>query len=344
MAATATGASGSMENTPSTGTMRATVCSRFGPPERLTVEEIDRPVVDADRVLLRVRAASVNPADYHNMKGGLVLMLMTRSRRPDPSVLGCDVAGVVEEVGEEVPGLRPGDEVFGTCGGSFAEYALGGKNLVVKPANLSFEQAAAIPIAGITALQAVRDKGQLQPGQTVLINGAAGGVGTFAVQIAKALGGHVTGVCSTRNVELVRSLGADRVVDYTRQDFARSGQRHDLVVDVVGNRSLADLRRALTPAGTLVLTGGAHHHGHGTSKVRPLLLLGRGLLLSRFVEHKIVPSLTHINPADLLTLKELAESGKITPVIDRAYPLGEVPEAMRYLGEGHARGKVLITV
>lgn len=295
-------------------------------------------------MLVRVRAASINPADYYNTTGGLVITLVTRSRRPSRPVPGVDAAGVVEEVGENVTGLRPGDEVFGICPGSFAEYALGGENLVPKPAGISFEQAAAIPLAGITALQALRDRGQLQPGQSVLINGAAGGVGTFAVQIAKALGADVTGVCSTRNVDLIRSLGADQIIDYTREDFARSGRRYDLVVDLVGNRSLTALRRALKPAGTLVLTGGGHHRGHGVSQVRPLLLLGRGFLLSRFVDQRIVPLFLNINAADLLTLKELVEAGKLTPVVDRTYPLSEVPEAMRYFGAGHVRGKVVITV
>jgi NADPH:quinone reductase-like Zn-dependent oxidoreductase len=325
-------------------TMRAIVGDQYGPPEKLKLREIDRPVVDADRVLVHVRAASINPLDLHSIKGGLLSRPMSGLRRPKRPVPGVDVAGVVEAVGENVTTLRPGDEVFGTFGGSLAEYGLGGKNLVPKPSGLTFEQAAAIPVAGITALQGLRDKGQLQPGQTVLINGAAGGVGTFAVQIARALGGRVTGVCSTGNVEMVRSIGADQVIDYTQQDFAQSGQRYDLVFDLVGNRSLSDLRRVLKPEGTLVLSGGGHDRGHGGSGLRPLGLIAKSLVLSRFVHQRMVAYIATIKGEDLLVLKELVEAGKLTPVIDRTYPLGETADALRYLQAGHARGKVVVTM
>jgi NADPH:quinone reductase-like Zn-dependent oxidoreductase len=236
--------------------------------------------------------------------------------------------------------FQPGDEVFGGRDGAFAEYVFGReRNFVLKPAGLTFEQAAALPIAGCTALQALRDKGRLQPGQRVLINGAAGGVGTFAVQIARSFGGHVTGVCSTRNVEMVRSIGADQVIDYAQEDFARGGQPYDLILDNVGNRSLRDLRRALTPTGTLVIVG-----GKGGRWVDPLPGLLKALVLSRFVKQKLVRIFAHVRKEDLLVLKELVESGKVTPVIDCAYPLSEVPEAIRYLEAGHARGKVAITM
>jgi NADPH:quinone reductase-like Zn-dependent oxidoreductase len=327
-----------------TSTMQAIVCDQYGPPEKLKLREIAGPVVDADRVLVHILAASINPVDLHTMKGGLLMRPMSGLRKPKRRVPGVDVAGVVEAVGENVTDLRPGDEVFGTFGGSLAEYGLGGKNLVPKPSDLTFEQAAAIPVAGVTALQGLRDKGQLQPGQKVLINGAAGGVGTFAVQIARAFGAHVTGVCSTRNADLVRSIGADEVIDYTREDFAQSGQRYDLVFDLVGNRSLSDLRRVSKPEGIVVLSGGGHDRGHGGRGLRPLVLMVESLVLSRFVSQKMLAFLATINKPDLLVLKEMAEAGKITPVIDRTYPLSEAADALRYLQAGHARGKVVITV
>lgn len=326
-------------------TMKAIINTDYGPPEALKLRDIDVPAVDADRVLVRVRAASVNPADLHNLKGPFVARLSGGMRRPKQPVPGIDVAGVVEAVGENVTELRPGDEVFGTCPATLAEYARGGKNLVPKPADLTFDHAAAIPIAGLTALQGLRDKGNVQPGQSVLINGASGGVGTFAVQIAKALGAEVTGVCSTGNVELVRSLGADHVIDYTHDDFARSGLQYDCVFDLVGNRSLSDLRRAVKPMGSLVLSGGGHDRGHGArGLLAPLLMIARARVLSRFVKEKLVFYIAQINKADLMFMAELIEAGKVTPVIDRTYPLSEAAEAIRYLQTGHARGKVVIKV
>lgn len=325
--------------------MQAIVCTQYGPPETLTLQEVATPAIGADGVLVRVRAASVNPADFHTLSGGPIVRLVAGLRRPRQPIPGTDVAGVVEAVGQDVTAFRPGDEVFGGRSGALAEYVAGvERNFVSKPASITFEQAAAVAIAGVTALQGLRDKGRLQPGQSVLINGASGGVGTFAVQIATALGGRVTGVCSTPNVELVRSLGAAHVVDYTQEDFAQSGQRYDLVLDLVGNRSLDDLRRVVTGRGTLVLSGGGHAGGHGGSGLQPLLLGARGLLLARFVSQHIAWFIANINQADLTTLKELMEAGKLTPVIDRTYPLSQTAAALRYLQAGHARGKVVITV
>jgi NADPH:quinone reductase-like Zn-dependent oxidoreductase len=343
MSVTTINATNAQEREMPTTPMKAIMNERYGPPSALQLREIDRPAVDADRALIHVRAASINPTDLHGLQGGLVMQLMNRSRRPLHAIPGSDVSGVVVEVGENVTHLRPGDEVYGTCAGSLAEYALGGKNLAPKPANLTFEQAASLPIAGLTALQGLRDKAQLQPGQSVLINGAAGGVGTFAVQIAKAMGAEVTGVCSTDNVEMVRSIGADHVVDYTREDFSRGGQRYDLVFDLVGNRSLSALRRVTKPEGTLLLSGGGHHKGHG-HVLRPLALVGRATLVSRFKPPKVVFFICQMNRPDLLALKDLVEAGKVTPVVDRTYPLQEAPEALRYLKTGHARGKLVVSV
>jgi NADPH:quinone reductase-like Zn-dependent oxidoreductase len=325
--------------------MKAIVADKYGAVDGLKVEEVDKPQVDADRVLLRVHASSVNPADLHSVKGGFIIRLTSGLTKPKQRVPGSDVSGVVEAVGANVTEFRVGDEVFGGCPASLAEYALGGKNLVPKPANISFEQAGSVGVAGLTALQGLRDKAQLRPGQTVLINGAAGGVGTFAVQIAKAFGGEVTGVCSSANVELVQSLGADHVIDYTKQDFSRTGQLYDVVFDLVGNRSLTDLRRSLKPDGILVPVGGAHDRGHGArGLLAPLRLMGRAVLLGRLGKLKVAAFIANFNKQDLNTLRDLIEAGKVNPVIDRTYPLSETPEAMRYLASGHARGKVAITM
>jgi NADPH:quinone reductase-like Zn-dependent oxidoreductase len=323
--------------------MKAIVYHRYGSPDVLKCEEIEKPTPGDDEVLIRVRAASVNPADWRLMRGSpyIVRMLfglskpsITRPGRP-----GADVAGQVEAVGRTVTQFKPGDEVFGSCRGAFAEYACTSESkLAVKPDNVTFEQAASVPVAALTALQGLRDKGHIQPGQKVLINGAAGGVGTFAVQIAKRFGADVTGVCSTRNVEMVRSLGADRVIDYTRDDFTRNGQRYDLILDNVGNHSLSACRRVLNPKGVLVIAG-------GPKKGWIVLLRAlKALVLSRFVSHKMFLFIARINTTDLTTMGELMEGGKVTPVIDRRYRLSEVPEAIRYLEEGHARGKVVITL
>ena len=323
-------------------TMRAIVYKSYGSPDVLQCQEVEKPTAGDDQVLVKVRAASVNPLDWHYMRGTPYLVRMgTGLRRPKDARLGVDVAGQVETVGRNVTRFRPGDEVFGVARGAFAEYVSASETkLALKPANLTFERAAAVPIAAFTALQGLRDKGRIQPGQKVLINGAAGGVGTFAVQIAKAFGAEVTGVCSTRNVEMVRSIGADHVIDYTRGDFTRSGPSYDLILDSVGNHSLSDLRRVLTPEGTLVLVG-------GPDKGRwlgPLADVLEAVVLSRFVSQKILPFLAHSSKDDLIVMKELLETGKVTPVIDRSYSLRDVPDAIRYLEEGHARGKVVIAV
>jgi NADPH:quinone reductase-like Zn-dependent oxidoreductase len=322
--------------------------TRYGPPDAVEVKDVERPVPKDGEFLIKVRAASVNPLDWKTMKGGpYIVRLLLGQRKPKIKPLGVDVAGKVEAVGKNVSKFKPGDDVFGTCRGAFAEYAISSETrsilksvLVTKPANVTFEQAASAPIAALTALQGLRDKGKIQPGQKVLINGAAGGVGTFAVQIAKSFGADVTGVCSTRNVDMVRSLGADRVIDYTREDFTEDGQRYDLLFDAVGNPSLAGCRRVLKPKGILVMAG-------ASSDASMAGLLGRligAILLSGLVSHKLVPFIAKANPEDLNILSELMAMGKVVPVIDRRYRLNETLEALRYSEKGHARGKVVIIV
>ena len=322
--------------------------TRYGPPDVVEVNDLDKPVPRDDEVLIKVRAASVNPLDWKTMKGGpYIFRLLFRQRKPQIKLLGVDVAGTVEAVGKNVSKFKPGDDVFGTCRGAFAEYACTSEArsmlksvLVTKPANVTFEQAASAPIAALTALQGLRDKGKIQPGQKVLINGASGGVGTFAVQIAKSFGANVTGVCSTKNVEMVRSLKADRVIDYTREDFTEDGQRYDLLFDAVGNASLAGCRRVLKPKGILVMVG-------APKDVSMAALLGRligAILMSVFVSHKLVPFIAKANSEDLNILSELMAIGKIVPVIDRRYRLNETSEALRYSEKGHARGKVVIMI
>ena len=321
--------------------MKAIVYRKYGPPDVLELQEVDKPVVKDDEVLVRVCAASVNPLDWHYMRGKPYLVRAQAGLlRPKRNTLGVDVAGMVEAVGKNVTQFQPGDEVFGGSSGSFAEYVCAGESsFVLKPANLTFEQAAAVPIAAITALQALRDKGQIQPGHRVLINGASGGVGTFAVQIAKSFGAEVTGVCSTRNVDMVRSIGADQVIDYTRDDFTQSGQRYDLMLDTVGNRSLSECRRALVTRGFYVSVGAPFGDWIG-----PLTHIFKILLVSLVVSQKMAPMLAKLGNKDLVFLKELIEAGKVTPIIDRRYKLSEAPEAIRYLEEGHAQGKIVITV
>jgi NADPH:quinone reductase-like Zn-dependent oxidoreductase len=327
--------------------MKAIVQDRYGSPDVLELREVDEPVAADNEVLVRVHAAVVNARDWHVMRGDpYVARLLDPSvlgiGRPKVKVRGTDFAGRVETVGRGVTRFRPGDEVFGEVHGAFAEFVCVPDDVVeLKPANLTFEQAAAVPLAGNTALMGLRDAGRVQPGQRVLVNGASGGVGTFAVQIARAFGAEVTGVCSTRNVDLIRSIGADHVIDYTRTDFTRNGERYDVVFDLVGNRSLAELRRALTPAGTLVLSGGGV--SGGGSLVGPVGLMVRGQVLSRFVKHRLVVLAAKPSKENLAALRELAESGKVAPVIDRTYPLSEAAEAIRYLEVEHARAKVVIT-
>jgi NADPH:quinone reductase-like Zn-dependent oxidoreductase len=310
----------------------------------LELREIERPLVGDDEVLLRVHAAGVDPGVWHLMSGlpYLVRVMGYGLRRPKVRVRGRDVAGRVEVVGKNVTRVRPGDEVYGTCEGSFAEYACARADRIAeKPAGLTFEQAAAVPISGMTALQGLRDAGKVEPGQRVLIIGAGGGVGTFAVQLAKAFGAEVTGVCSTTKLDLVRSIGADHVVDYTREDFADGEKRYDLILDTAGRRPLSYLRRALAARGTLVIVGG---EGGGRWLGGFDRQIFRAPILSLFVGQTLRPLIAKETSEDLVVLKELIEAGKVTPVVDRAYPLSEAAEAIRYLAEGLAAGKVVVTV
>jgi NADPH:quinone reductase-like Zn-dependent oxidoreductase len=322
--------------------MKAMVQGAYGSGSVLEARDIDRPEIGDNEVLVCVRAAGVNPADWAIMSGlPYIARPVYGLRKPKNIVRGTDVAGTVEAVGSGVTRFQPGDEVFGWGKGSFADYAAASEDaLALKPANLTFEQAAAVPMAGLVALQALRDHGHVRTGQKVLINGASGGIGTFAVQIAKSLGAEVTGVCSTRNVDLVRSIGADHVVDYTREDFTKSGQRYDFILDNVANHSLTDLRRALTPTGTLIPNGGGFDHRWMASGGR----LIRAVVLFRFGSQTLGNFLLSQNQADLIVLKELIEGGKVTPVIGRTYPLSESAQAIDLVGRGHARGKVAITV
>jgi NADPH:quinone reductase-like Zn-dependent oxidoreductase len=324
--------------------LKAIVQERFGPPDLLRLVDTDRPEVGADDVLVRVHAAALNPYDWHIMRGDpLIARLMGEVglRKPKARVAGVDAAGRVEAVGANVRGLRPGDEVLGFCRGAFAQYARAeADKLVPKPARLSFEQAAAVPMAGTTALRGIRDVGAAQAGHRVLVNGAAGGVGTYAVQIAAALGAEVTGVCSTRNLELVRSIGAAHVVDYTREDFTDGPARYDVILDNVGNLPLNQLRRVLTPTGILVLNGGGSP-GHVLGPVGSLL---RAVVVNRLVRERLRLLPHEQNRDQLLTLTGLIEAGKLTPVLDRTYPLADTAEGLRRVEQGHARGKVVITV
>jgi NADPH:quinone reductase-like Zn-dependent oxidoreductase len=321
--------------------MKAIVHARYGRPDVLELRDVEKPVMEDDQVLVRVHASSVNPVEWYGVTGPLFARIGSGLRRPKDTGVGADFAGRAEAVGKEVEAFQPGDEVFGTSGWSWAEYAVARPaKIAPKPANVSFEEAAALPIAALTALQGLRDKGNVQPGQKVLINGASGGVGTYAVQLAKEFGADVTAVCSTRNVEQARSLGADRVVDYTQEDFTKLGERHDLMLDIAGSRSFLAYRRVLTPEATVVLIGGPMtYRGLG-----PLPHLAGTILKSRFRSQTVKFFVADINTADLLVMKELLESGKVRSVIDREYPLSEAAEALSYLGEGHARGKIVITV
>ena len=323
--------------------MKAIVQDTYGSADVLELRNIAAPEIAAGEVLVRVHAASVDRGVWHVMTGlpYPVRLAGYGLRAPKNPVPGTSIAGVVATVGREVTRFQPGDEVFGIGQGAFAEYARAPENkLAPKPANLTYEQAAAVPVSGLTALQGLRDHGRVQPGQTVLITGASGGVGTFAVQLAAAFGAQVTGVCSTTKVELVRSIGAGHVIDYTRADFADGKQRYDMILDIGGNPSLSRLRRALTPKGTLVIAGGETGGRWLGGSDRQL----RALLLSRFVGQQLTTFICRENHEDLLVLKELIEAGRITPVIDRSYPLSEAPKAIRYLEEGRARGKVVITL
>jgi len=323
--------------------MKAIVYTKYGPPEVLELKEVEKPTIKDNEVLIKVHAASLNAYDWHLLRADpfLVRLMGGGLLKPKNKILGADVAGRVEAVGRNAKQFQPGDEVFGDIsgcgGGGFAEYVSVPENaLGLKPASTTFEEAAAVPMAAVTALQGLRDKGKIQPGQKVLINGASGGVGTFAVQIAKSFGAEVTGVCSTRNLDMARSIGADQVIDYTQEDFTKSGQRYDLILAANGYHSISDYKRALSPKGIYVCTGGS------MAQIFQSMLLGPWISMTG--SKKMGNSMTRPNQKDLVFMKELLEAGKVVPVIDRRYPLSEVPEAFRYLEEGHAHGKVVITL
>jgi NADPH:quinone reductase-like Zn-dependent oxidoreductase len=324
--------------------MKAIVYTEYGSPDVLRLKEVEKPTPKDDEVLVKVHAASANPLDWHFMRGAPFLARLEGGlQKPKHTRLGADVAGQVEAVGRNVTRFKPGDavfgEIFGSGLGSFAEYVCTREDmLALKPANLSFEEAAATPVVGFTAIQGLRDTGHIQSGQKVLINGASGGVGTFAVQFAKSVGAEVTGVCSTRNLDMVRSIGADHVIDYTKEDFTKNGQRYDLIYDAVGNRSVSDYQRALTPNGRAVVAG-------FTTLFRLFQHVLLGAWVSKTGSQKVgLMGTAKANQKDLLVIKELLETGKVVPVIDKRYPLSETAEAIRYLETGHARGKVVITV
>lgn len=322
--------------------MKAIVQHGYGSPDILKVENVDRPVVTDDNALVRVRAASVNPLDWYGVRGLYLFRPLSGLRKPKDDRLGTDFAGTVEAVGRNVKRFHVGDDLFGAAGGTFAEYVCvreDGRS-VVKPANLTFAEAAAVPVAAITALQALRDYGHVQAAQKVLINGASGGVGTFAVQIAKSLGAEVTAVCSTRNVAMVGSIGADHVIDYTREDFTQGDQRYDLMIDIAGSRSWSDLKRVLAAHATFVIVGGPHMNRW----IGPVSHIVKARLSSVGASQKVVFARASFNEADLIVLRELLEAGRVKPVIDRQYELGDVPRALSYLGAGHALGKIVINV
>lgn len=321
--------------------VKAIVYTKYGSPDVLQLEEVEKPAPLDDEVLVKIHAVSVNAKDWHLMRGKpfLARFMIGGFRKPKNPILGSDIAGRIEVVGKNITQFQPGDEIFGCVGqGGFAEYVcVRERALLLKPGNVSFEAVAALPIAAVTALQALRDKGQVRSGQTVLINGASGGVGTFAVQIAKSYGTEVTGVCSTRNMGMVRENGADHVIDYTKEDFTRNGQQYDLIIDIAANRSVSDLKRALSPQGTCVVVG----YSTMFHLLRSTLL---GALASRREGKKFVRFTAKMRREDLVLLKELLESGKVVPVVDELYPLSKVAEAMRYFGVEHARGKVVIAL
>jgi len=327
--------------------MKAILHCEYGGPEVLTLADVEKPAPADNQVLVRVRAASVNPLDL-TIRGPLLLRPLFGMRKPKDTRLGVDYAGTVEAVGKNPAAagqFKPGDEVFGGKNGALSEYVcvLADRSVVLKPANMTFEQAAAVPVAAITALQGLRDKGKIQSGQKVLINGASGGVGTFAVQIAKSFGTEVTGVCSTRNVDLVRSIGADHVIDYTKEDFTKTDQRYDLIFDLVGNHSFSERRRILNPNGICVMAGiggAGWHDGFATRLLGEL----NAYVRSRFVSQKFIAYIAQFNKKDMMVLADLMQSGKMTPVIDKTYKLSETADALRYLEQGHARGKVVVTV
>jgi NADPH:quinone reductase-like Zn-dependent oxidoreductase len=331
-----------MATTGATETMQAILRPRYGSAHVLELGEVGKPVLVDDGVLVRVRAASVNQVDWYGMTGTPWFSRVELGlRKPKSPLLGTDFAGTVEAVGKDVTDFQPGDDVFGGRSGAFAEYVCARKGVARKPANVSFEEAAAVPVAALTALQALRDKGHIEQGQKVLVNGASGGVGTFAVQIAKALGAEITAVCSTKNVDRMRSLGADRVIDYTREDFTRSGGRYDLLLDVAGSKSWSQCKRVLAPRAIVVLVGGRKGSNRMLGPLGHVIRMWLGSLGSR---RKAVFFIAKFNRDDMNVLAELLESGKVAPVVERSYPLSETPDAIRHVGEGHPQGKIVIAV
>jgi NADPH:quinone reductase and related Zn-dependent oxidoreductases len=324
--------------------MKAIVHCEYGSPDVLKLEDVEKPVPNDDQLLVRVRAVSVNPLDL-TIRGPWLIRPILGMRKPKDTRLGVDYAGVVEAVGKNVTQFKPGDEVFGGKNGALAQYVcvLADRSVVLKPANMTFEQAASVPVAAITALQGLRDKGKIQAGQKILVNGASGGVGTFAVQIAKSFGTEVTGVCSTRNVDLVRSIGADHVIDYTKEDFTKTDQHYDLIYDLIGNHSFSERRHILNQNGICVMAGigGAGWHDGFAGRLAGEL---NAYVRSRFVSQKFIAYIAQFNKQDMTFLADLMQSGKITPVIDRTYKLNQTADALRYLEQGHARGKVVITL
>ncbi len=320
--------------------MKAVMCRSYGSPDVLKIEEVEKPTVSEDGVLVRVHASSVNPAEWYGMVGLLIARMPNGLFKPKDPRIGADFAGVVEAVGSKVTDLKPGDEVYGGRSGAFAEYVDVRNAVSRKPANVSFEEAAAVPTAAITALQGLRDYGKIQAGQKVLINGAAGGVGTFAVQIAKAFGAEVTGVTSTKNVELVRSLGADHVIDYTKDDFTQSGQRYDLLFDIAGNRTWKEYKRVLTPTANFVIVGAKK----GNPVIGPLSHVLKIKLAAMGARQKISFFIAQFTREDLSILRDMIEAGKVKPIVEKVYPLAQVVDAMSHLGTGHARGKIVLKV
>ena len=319
--------------------MKAAIYSKYGPPDVLEIQDVEKPCPGEDEVLVRVHASSVNMAEWYAMTGLFLARIGNGLVRPRETRLGADFAGVVEAVGEKVSDFKPGDEVFGGRSGAFAEYVTVRKGIARKPANITFEEAAALPTAAITALQGLRDHGKVQPGQKVLVNGASGGVGTFAVQIAKAFGAEVTAVCSTRNVECAQWLGADHVVDYTREDFTRGSRQYDLLLDIAGGRSWFAYRRVLKPDATVVLVGGPR-----TPLVGPLSHIIKIRLASLGSSRKVVFCMANFNREDFIALRDLVEAGRLKPFVEQTYPLSRIADAMRYLGTGHAQGKIVVAM
>ncbi len=322
--------------------MKAAVYTNYGTPDVVQVAEVEKPVPNDDQVLIKVRAASVNPVDWRLMKGEpRALRIMPRLFRMPVGRPGVDVAGEVAAVGKNIKQFKAGDAVFGACPAAIAEYACAKQSgIAIKPAEITFEQAASVNVAGLTALQGLRDKGKLQPGEKILINGAAGGVGTFAVQLAKILGAQVTGVCGTRNLAMVQSIGADEVIDYTWHDFTTNDQRYDLIFDCIGNHPFADCRRVLNPKGRFVMIGAAHDISLTELMTTPM----KALLLSAFGKQKAIPFISKASQSDLMFIAELMVKGKLRPIIDKIYPLEEAASALRHVEQGHARGKVVITI